>query len=161
MEESTPQRKSFDKLIHSAITVETDLESNSSSSESEVGEEEEKDLTSIPSYLLSNHCLDSAFSQGTISVRVVKTTLLPPFQPYQINSHLVFGDLSNFAVVFKACSRISPSSIDFPRPDFFPKPIKGTRFSVEVINQSKESIQVLAGTSLGNLFLYPHFKSSW
>ena len=90
MEESTPQRKSFDKLIHSAITVETDLESNSSSSESEVGEE--KDLTSIPSYLLSNHCLDSAFSQGTISVRVVKTTLLPPFQPYQINSHLVFGD---------------------------------------------------------------------
>ena len=102
-----------------------------------------------------------AFSQGTILVQVEQTTTLYPFKPSQVNSQILFGNLSNFAIFIKAASKLSIPAVVFQRPDFFLKPIKSEKFTIQLINQSKEPIQLVKGTSLGHLFLYPHFKPKW
>ena len=168
MEKTSRKRKFSTDLFQAAAALETELEFNSSSEE-----EEEKHFqplytpTPLPStknsnlYLLSNKCLVSAFSQGTILVQVEQTTTLYPFKPSQVNSQILFGNLSNFAIFFKATSKLSIPAVVFQRPDFFLKPIKSEKFTIQLINQSKEPIQLVKGTSLGHLFLYPHFKPKW
>ena len=165
MEKTSRKRKISSDLFQAAAALETELESHSSSEEEDF--QPHYTPTPIPSpknsnlYLLSNRCLDSAFSQGTILVQVEQTTTLYPFKPAQVNSQILFGNLSNFVIFFKASSKLSIPAVVFQRPNFFLKPIKSEKFTIQLINQSKEPIQLLKGTSLGHLFLYPHFKPKW
>lgn len=118
--------------------------------------------TSKDPYLLSNKCLDSRFSQGSILVQVDQTTKLSPFQPSQVNSQILFGNLTNFAVFFKFTSKLTSIPVNvYHKPEFFLKPIKGERFSIQLINQAKEDFHLLAGTLIGHLILYPYFNSKW
>ena len=153
------KNKSFFDIIQKASETEFEFYSTSSSN----GEIELNCKTTHKEpYLLSNKCLDTKFSQGSILVEVDQTTTLCPFQPSQVNSHILFGNLSNFAVFFKFTSKLSTIPVNvYHKPDFFLKPIKGERFSIQLINQAKEDFQLLAGTVIGHLILYPYFNQKW
>lgn len=170
MENTSRKKKYSSDLLQAAAALEKELEFHSSSEEEE---EEGKQFYPIYTptplsstknsnlYLLSNKCLDSAFSQGTILVQVEETTTLYPLKPSQVNSQILFGNCSNFTIFFKATSKLSIPAVVFQRPNFFLKAIKGENFSIQLINQSKEPIELVKGTSLGHLFLYPHYKTKW
>ena len=139
---------------------ETELEEFYSSSSAEI--DLSPKTTPKEPYLLSNKCLDTRFSQGSILVQVDQTITLCPFQPSQVNSQILFGNLSNFAVFFKFTSKQSNIPVNvYHKPDFFLKPTKGERFSIQLTNQGKEDFQLLAGTIIGHLILYPYFNPKW
>ena len=100
-------RKFSTDLFQAAAALETELEFHSSSEEEEKHFQPLYTPTPLPStknsnlYLLTNKCLDSAFSQGTILVQVEQTTTLYPFKPSQVNSQILFGNLSNFAIFLR------------------------------------------------------------
>ena len=84
MENTSRKKKYSSDLLQAAAALEKELEFHSSSEEEEEGKQFCPIYTPTPLsstknsnlYLLSNKCLDSAFSQGTILVQVEETTTL-------------------------------------------------------------------------------------
>ena len=149
--------REISKLLQATANVETDVDESDDS-------EEEVDLTVKPpsnktkTTILTNSCLHSSFLQGTIQVQVHQTILLQPLQCSTVNTQILFDDdLPNFVTFFKAHSRLNISSVALQRLKFFVKPKIKERFTLKVVNQSKQPVQLYEGTSLGYIFLYPYF----
>lgn len=155
---NTQMERTLEDLVQEANEAEINLES---SSDSEIEEPVPIRPKKTQLYSLSNISIDTAFTEGSILVRVAESTTIYPFHTCQLNSQILFeDDLSNFVVLFKTHSKfINSSSLLFHRLEFFLKPVKGEQFSIQVTNQSQVPIKLLKGISIGHLFLYPFYKN--